>query len=566
MRRLLLILIALAATLAAVTAWLLPPVALPASDAAWVPGWPVVRGAYHVHSSRSDGTGSIDEIAAAAALAGLQFVIVTDHGDGTREPAAPSYRSGVLVLDGVEISTSGGHYVALDMRRAPYPLAGSPEEVIEDVRRLGGFGIAAHPGSPKAELAWEAWDAPFDGMEWLNADSEWRDELLGSLGRVLLTYAFRPTETLAGLLDRPVDVLAQWDRLSATRQIVGLAAADAHARLGLGSARDPYDDRVVARLPPYEVSFAAFQNHVVLDGPFSGDAEADASQLLDAIRAGRVYASIDGLARAGAFEAKATTVGGVFARIGEVIDPAVGPVAIDARVAAPPGTTLVVLKNGLPIYDAPAPSLRIDIGHDRGAYRVEARLPSSVVRSTVPWIVTNPIYVGLPASPPTAAPAAVVERSGLATAAWVAEASAGSTSRLDRATLADGTPAVRWTYQLAGGARHEQYAAVRFPLDASLRRHTRLQLRALSEAPRRVWAQLRSSDDGSGDRWGSTFYLDGELRSIDLPFAAFRALGGASAGAPDLTRIDTLLLVVDTLNNQPGSSGTVLMPDLWLVR
>src|SRR3712207_7318586 len=46
-----------------------------------------------------------------------------------------------------------------------------------DVRRFGGFGFAAHPGSPKADLRWTDWEAPFDGLEWLNADSEWRDEL-----------------------------------------------------------------------------------------------------------------------------------------------------------------------------------------------------------------------------------------------------------------------------------------------------------------------------------------------------------------------------------------------------
>ena len=114
----------------------------------------------------------------------------------------------MLCIDGVEISTEFGHYVALGLPRTPYPLAGHPREVIEDVRRFGGFGIAAHPGSPNSELRWTDWDAPFDGLEWLNADSEWRDEFWTSLGRVLLTYAFRPVETLGGLLDRPGSVLA----------------------------------------------------------------------------------------------------------------------------------------------------------------------------------------------------------------------------------------------------------------------------------------------------------------------------------------------------------------------
>ena len=53
-----------------------------------------------------------------------------------------------------------GHYVALDMPRAPYPLGGAGESVVEDVRRLGGFGIAAHPDSPKPSLRWTSTARP----------------------------------------------------------------------------------------------------------------------------------------------------------------------------------------------------------------------------------------------------------------------------------------------------------------------------------------------------------------------------------------------------------------------
>src|SRR4051794_30504345 len=145
----------------------------------------IVSGAYHIHSSRSDGAADKDAIAVAAARAGLAFIILTDHGDGMRIPDPPAYLHGVLCLDAVEISTNGGHYVALDMQPSPYPLGGEPAAVVEDVKRLGGFGIVAHPDSPKPELAWKDWDAPFDGIEWLSADSEWRDESRARLARVL---------------------------------------------------------------------------------------------------------------------------------------------------------------------------------------------------------------------------------------------------------------------------------------------------------------------------------------------------------------------------------------------
>ena len=51
------------------------PQSLTPSSALPVP----VRGAIHVHTRRSDGTGTVDEVAGAAARAGLNFVILTDH-------------------------------------------------------------------------------------------------------------------------------------------------------------------------------------------------------------------------------------------------------------------------------------------------------------------------------------------------------------------------------------------------------------------------------------------------------------------------------------------------------
>ena len=189
---------------------------------------------------RSDGTGTPEEIAVAAARDGLQFVIMTDHGDATRAPEPPRYVSGVLVIDAVEVSTDRGHLVVLGGRPSPFPLAGEPSAVLEDAHRLGGMGIAAHPGSPRASLQWSDWDVPIDGLEWLNADSEWRDELFASLGRLMLTYWLRPAETLTASLDRPTSVLARWDALTSTRRVVGIAGSDAHARLGFRQQTEPY--------------------------------------------------------------------------------------------------------------------------------------------------------------------------------------------------------------------------------------------------------------------------------------------------------------------------------------
>ena len=50
--------------------------------------------------------------------AGLDFVVLTDHGDGTRALEAPRYVHDVLIIDAVEINTDSGHLVALSLRGA----------------------------------------------------------------------------------------------------------------------------------------------------------------------------------------------------------------------------------------------------------------------------------------------------------------------------------------------------------------------------------------------------------------------------------------------------------------
>src|SRR5687767_1309881 len=237
-----------------------------------------VRGSFHIHTNRSDGSGSPDAVAAAAARAGLHFIVLTDHGDGTRTPDAPQYRDGVLVIDAVELSTQSGHYIAIGMPQAPYPLRGEGRDVAADVRRLGGLGIVAHPDSAKAGLRWTDWNAEVDGLEWLNADTEWRDERRVQLVRALARYPLRPVETLASLLDRPDTTLERWDAIAQKRPVVALAGADAHARAGwMDDDAQDYRRGWFLRMPSYEASFRTFAMRVALERPLANNAAADAA-------------------------------------------------------------------------------------------------------------------------------------------------------------------------------------------------------------------------------------------------------------------------------------------------
>ncbi len=562
--------IAVVIAAAAVLAWLvlLPPA--PAVTPPWTGGGPNARGAYHVHSNRSDGSGTVDEIAQAAQRAGLQFVIITDHGDGTRAPEPPQYRHGVLVIDAVELNTDSGHLVALGLPAAPYLFAGTAADVLEDVHRHGGFGIAAHPDSPRPALSWSAWEAPFDGVEWINADSSWRDESQATLARAVLAYPVRPAGAVALMLDRPTALLAQWDAMGATRSVPALAAADAHARISL---RDPAADGDTSALqlpvPGYAAVFRAFSNHVVLDGSLTGDAVSDAAAVSSAITHGRVFTVIDALASPGGLLFTAAA-GGKVAQMGDVVA-AGGEVELRARLSGPPGTTLVLLRNGEAVQETQDAELMVATGA-AGVYRVEARIPGAPGLPPVPWLLSNPIYVGLPrltaASAVTTAP---VSRIPASSAEVTVEHGNGDVSELVDAQMADsrarrlaGEPPIGWRFALSPGTPAGQFAAVQLPITGGLAAFDRVRFSVKSSGPMRAWVQVRAGS--ATERWGRTFYADPDTRIVDLPLRSFRPIGTTSAVAPPLDRVDSLLIVVDTLNSRPGASGSMAIAEIAFVR
>ena len=76
-----------------------PPVA---ADSQWE-----VEGAYHIHTTLSDGLKSPEAVAKIAARSSLDFIFLTDHGNPNREaPNSEGWRAGVLVLAGSELNTN----------------------------------------------------------------------------------------------------------------------------------------------------------------------------------------------------------------------------------------------------------------------------------------------------------------------------------------------------------------------------------------------------------------------------------------------------------------------------
>jgi hypothetical protein len=564
-------LIATAVLLAAVAVFLavtLPPkqLSLPASTPDGT-----IPGILHIHSSRSDGRGTLDEIAQAAARAGLKFIVVTDHGDATREPDAPIYRSGVLCLDAVEISTAGGHYVGMDMPKAPYPLGGEARDVVDDVRRLGGFGMVAHPDSPKLELRWRDWMAPFDAIEIINPDTSWRQQMTpasaeqASWPRALLierlfSYPIRPAESIASLI-QPTGIREQWSESARRRRVVMMAGADAHAQIAWRSS-DPPQTRLSLPMPSYDSSFRTMSVRIRPEKALTGDASADAAVVVRAIRAGHLYTAVDGAATPPAFEFTATNALGT-AQAGDQLGLG-GPVTLRVRSNAPPefsttvwdGTTVVSGDRHEQDFSVTAPA-------GPAVYWVEIRATGRL--PAVPWITSNAIYVRAAELTRNAAarPAATSMRSlidGPASSNWRVEQDATSLAAVDVAAMTlspDGTgtvvPTVRFRFGLSGGAAAGQYAAMVVDAPDGLARHDRIAFTIRAERPMRLSVQLRSERG----RWQRSVYVDAVNQERTVFFDDLTPAGVTETDKPPLAEIRSLLFVVDSTNTKPGTSGRV---------
>src|SRR5215208_2964268 len=299
----------------------------------------------HCHSTYSDGTGTVGQIAAAAARAGADAVLLTDHDTlAARIRGEEGWHGNVLVCVGVEISPRGGnHYLAFDL-----------DELVPHEDRTPREVVAA--GN-------ELWSQVTDTLEGLRSVRE------------AAAFVVAPERVLRA---PPARNLREWDRLAARRPVVALGGIDAH-QFGVRVA-----GRVPLRLMGYARSFRHLRTHVLVDRPPTGEARADRDALYAALRAGRCYLALDSLAPARGFRFAAVGPrGGVRAPMGAQT-PADSGVALAAHVPRP--AHLRLLRDGAVVAEAHGGELRAPAA-EPGVHRIEAHLAGRA------WIISNPIYV-----------------------------------------------------------------------------------------------------------------------------------------------------------------------------
>lgn len=534
-------------------------------------GYTRLAGVAHVHTTLSDGGGTPQEVVAAARATRLSFVAISDHNNLDAKPLE-GWQDGVLVLVGTEISSPAGHVLGLGLDRDPaFRFNGDGLDALEDVRDLGGVAFAAHPFSARADLRWTGWDLPGPwGLEILNGDSEWRragPRLLLGAG----LYSLNPGYALLQGLSAPDQALRRWDELLARRDVVGIVGADAHSRL-------PLTRNTTLRIPSYEALFSVARLHLLLGRPLTGNTAADRAAVLGALRQGRLYVGLDGLAPANAFSFVVEGGGGRWT-MGEQV-PLVSGARARAGGALPRGTQLRLLRDGKKLAEARE---ALDVAlPGAGVYRVEARVPGW----SVPWIVSNPVYVFDEATrearraaaewPAAATPSAVTPLAGLpGSAVFSPEFDPASSVAADVASPGagpDGADALKLAFRLAPPtpAQPFTWCALVNRQARDLSGYLGLHFRVKADGEYRAWVQVRDVNPASADQglewWLASARTSGDWREVTLPFARFRTINKKSDGRLDVDKARAIVFVLDGAAIKPGTSGTIWIADLGVYR
>jgi len=340
------------------------------------------RGIIHCHSTYSDGTGDMEEIAKAANEVGLDFVMMTDHDQMKPvEDGQERWNGSVLMICGTEITPPANHYIAFGegkVKDVEKLRLMKPQEFIDALNAQGWFGFLSHPdhgGARRFDIPprrWDAWDAGgYAGMGVWDLMTDW------------MSQADREDATLKAWSDFEdwlsgprIETLKRWDELNLKRKVVGIGELDNHKYL------KEFEGRSI-EVFPYEKAFRTVTNHVLLDQPLDRDFKKAKKQILGAVQHGSLYVSFDFWDDPTEFGFEIDN-GKRIAGMGDTIP--LGPEKTEVVASFSEEGLLNVYRNGESVLEEEGNEILVEIS-EPGVYRVEA------MRNDIVWVLSNPIFV-----------------------------------------------------------------------------------------------------------------------------------------------------------------------------
>jgi hypothetical protein len=342
------------------------------------------KGAIHVHSTFSDGTGSVEEIMKAANEAALDFVVLSDHNQmRAAAEGLDRWHDSALLITAAEITPehAPNHYLAFglpndapfaDLRTKP------PQQVIDAVNRLGGFGVLSHPDHAGTErfgipsYGWKDWSVKgYAGMGIWDLMTDWQSVLDEWTGGMEVYDEF--ARHVRGPRE---ETLKRWDELNKEGRVIGYGEIDNHAALRKFEGRE----LVVF---PYAEAFKTVTNRVVLPKPLPKDPAQAKATILAALKQGSFYVAFEYYDDAADFQFEASD-GDKTVSMGGELNPTED---CEMFIKVPSLSIVKFLCDGEVLWEEEIEEDRLVEIEQPGTYRVEA------YRDGMVWILSNPIFV-----------------------------------------------------------------------------------------------------------------------------------------------------------------------------
>jgi hypothetical protein len=343
-------------------------------------------GATHMHSTFSDGTGEVTDIAKFADEVGLDFILLTDHNTlRALQEGYEKWYGNTLLLVGVEINDkeNRNHYLAFGIDEA-FGTRTPANKYVAKVKELGGIGFLAHPHEKRDHkehpaYPWTEWDTEdFTGIEIWNHMSEWVENLTEENKYRSFLHPLRTINA------PPKETLKIWDELNQKRKVIAIGGIDAHAH------KYNLVGFIEVEIFPYKVLFKSIRTHIFIDeaikkGKSVKDINTAKWQIYNALKDGRCFVANDYVAESKGFRFFAEHNGKKY-QMGETV-PDNKNVELSVLL---PGieAEIKLIRNGNVIEKNNGMNAEF-IVNKKGAYRVE------VFNNKRAWIFSNHIRVNI---------------------------------------------------------------------------------------------------------------------------------------------------------------------------
>jgi hypothetical protein len=356
------------------------------------------RGAIHVRSSLSGGVRESDKIIESAQAAGLDFLIFTEHHKAYHKGLPNTYYDSLLVTTGIDYKYLDSKLLILGYRPESSSLEELSWRVPDWLTQKAPYDreevlILSTPFNEAGQPTWgNEWPSGLDALEVQNskviAQREYRENFFSVLWS-LIVYPFNPQYAFLRLYQDPVPELDLWDKMHPQETLSGVSGLDTSAKAIIlpGSSIE---------FPSYQTSFELMSTHVLIKKEFVGSFEKDKKSLLDALKKGQVYFSLDLLGNPKGFKTY-LKVGTKTVDLGEEIL-FTEKASIEYQLPSEPREffEVVLFRNGQRIAQSGLAGGSFSVDKP-GVYRLIVRVspffPLPDARKWVTWIYTNPFYL-----------------------------------------------------------------------------------------------------------------------------------------------------------------------------